>query len=223
MSTNEPGVREVASEELARTGFSVLRRTKIEYRRRDGTWQTFQRETYDRGNGAAILLYDPGRDRVLLVRQFRYPVFANPGRGATTATRGWLIEVPAGLLDDHEAAGRSAEEAIRLEAQEEAGVLVTKPVRILDAYTSPGSVTERIAFFVATYDASDRVGEGGGLADEGEDIATLEPTLDEALAMVASGEIADAKTIILIYWAVLNRARFAELGGLDPGSSSDRD
>lgn len=208
--TDGDTIRRLGEEELARTGFSVLRRTTMAYRRRDGTVQTIQRETYDRGNGAAILLHDPGRDRVLLVRQFRYPVFANPLPGAPADGRGWLIEVPAGKLDDdHAVAGETVEEAIRREAEEEAGVCVARPVRILEAYTSPGSVTERIAFFVATYTAADRTGDGGGLVEEGEDIAILEPTLDEAAAMIERGEIADAKTIVLIYWALLNRPRLA--------------
>lgn len=204
-------VRVQGVEELARTGFSVLRRTTIDYRRRDGARQTLRRETYDRGNGAAILLYDPSRDCVLLVRQFRFPVFANPSPHIVLREPGWLVEVPAGLLDDHEAAGRSVEEAIRREAEEEAGVQVAHPVRILEAYTSPGSVTERIAFFAAAYTPADRTGEGGGLVDEGEDITTLEPRLDEAAAMVERGEIADAKTIVLLYWALLHRPKLAAL------------
>jgi nudix-type nucleoside diphosphatase (YffH/AdpP family) len=199
-------VRVLEVEEVARTGFSVLRRTRMAYRRSDGAWQTFWRETYDRGNGAAILLYDPSRDCVLLVRQFRFPVFANPKPDAAAETRGWLIEVPAGLLDDHVAAGRSVEEAIRREAEEEAGVRVADPRRLMDTYMSPGSITERVALFVATYAPSDRTGAGGGLAAEGEDIQILEPTLAEAAAMIARGEIADAKTVILIYWALLHGA-----------------
>jgi nudix-type nucleoside diphosphatase (YffH/AdpP family) len=212
MADDSDGVRTGSSEELARTSLSVLRSTTIDYRRHDGSWQSLRRETYDRGNGAAILLYDPARDCVLLVRQFRYPVYVNPLPNQGGAARGRTIEVPAGLLNDHEAAGRSAEEAIRIEAEEEAGVAVSHPRRILDAYSSPGSVTERLAFFVATYAAADRTGAGGGLPEEGEDIAVLEPRLDEALAMVARGEIVDCKTILLLFWAGLHRV---ELSGVD--------
>lgn len=208
MSDSPERVRVLGVEEVARTGFSVLRRTTIEYRRTDGTWQTFWRETYDRGNGAAILLFDPDRACVLLVRQFRYPVYANPTPGAPGA-RGWLIEVPAGLLEDHIAAGRSVEAAIRQEAEEEAGVRVGHPKRLLDAYMSPGSVTERVALFYAPYSAADRTGKGGGVAAEGEDMTILEPTLDEAAAMIQQGEITDAKTIMLVYWALLHRDRLS--------------
>ena len=212
MADQPERVRILLEEEIARTGFSVLRRTTVEYRRRDGNLQTFQRETYDRGNGAAILLFDPSRDRVLLVRQFRFPVFVNPPAEAAT-DRGWLIEVPAGLLRDHLAEGRSVEEAIRREAEEEAGVNVATPVRLLEAFMSPGSVTERIVLFVASYSSTDRTGSGGGLVAEGEDIAVLEPTLDEAATMIERGDIADAKTIVLIYWALLNRARLGAVLG----------
>ncbi len=200
-------VRTLRTEELARTGFSVLRNTTIAYRRRDGTRQVLQRETYDHGNGAAILLHDAARDCVLLVRQFRFPVYVNPApSGSAVLPPGWTVEVPAGMLDDHLAKGRSAEDAIRREAEEEAGVRVGQPRRVLEAFMSPGSLTERVALFVGSYAAVDRIGPGGGLHHEGEDIAIMEPSLDEALAMVARGEITDAKTIILLYWASLNRS-----------------
>jgi nudix-type nucleoside diphosphatase (YffH/AdpP family) len=163
----------------------VLRRTTFDHRRRDGTWQTLDRETYDRGNGAAILLHDPSRGVVLLTRQFRYPAYVN-GHPEP------LVEVVAGLLDE-----RSPEEAIRQEAEEEAGCRIAAPRRVFEAFMSPGSVMERLVFFVAEYSAADRAA-GGGLAAEGEDIEVLEPTLDEALAMVARGEIVDAKTIMLL-------------------------
>jgi nudix-type nucleoside diphosphatase (YffH/AdpP family) len=163
----------------------VLRRTTFDHRRCDGTWQTLDRETYDRGNGAAILLHDPSRGVVLLTRQFRYPAYVN-GHPEP------LVEVVAGLLDE-----RSPEEAIRQEAEEEAGCRIAAPRRVFEAFMSPGSVMERLVFFVAEYSAADRAA-GGGLAAEGEDIEVLEPTLDEALAMVARGEIVDAKTIMLL-------------------------
>ena len=169
----------------------LLRKTVFDYRRRDGTWQTLSRETYDRGDGAVILPYDPARGTVLLTRQFRFPAYVN-GHPAP------MIEAIAGLLDS-----REAEEAIRKEAEEEAGCRVAAPRRVFDAFMSPGSVTERLAFFVAEYSAADRVGAGGGLAGEGEDIEVLEPTLGEALAMVARGDICDAKTIMLLQYVRL--------------------
>ncbi len=205
------GIRVLGTEELARTGFSVLRATTIEYRRRDGRWQRLRRETYDHGNGAGILLYDPARDCVLLVRQFRFPAYVNPTPTAPPGVSpGWILEVPAGMLADHAAAGRNAADAIRLEVAEEAGVRVGDPRLVVDAYMSPGSLTERVALFVGTYAVQDRIGPGGGLAHEGEDIAIVEMRLDDALAMVARGEIADAKTIILLYWAALNRVQLRD-------------
>lgn len=164
----------------------VLRKTTFDYQRRDGTWQTLSRETYDRGDGAVVLPCDPSRGAVLLTRQFRYPAFAN-GHPEP------LIEAIAGLLD-----ARDPEEAIRREAEEEAGIRVRRPRRVFEAFMSPGSVTERLTFFVAEYDREDRVAPGGGVVAEGEDIEVLEPTLDEALAMIADGRIVDAKTIMLL-------------------------
>jgi nudix-type nucleoside diphosphatase (YffH/AdpP family) len=169
----------------------VLRKTTFDYRRRDGTWQTLARETYDRGNCAVILPYDPRRGTVLLTRQFRYPAYVN-GHAEP------LVEAVAGLLDE-----RSPEEAIRHEAEEEAGCRVAEPRRVFEAFMSPGSVTERLVFFVAEYSAADRVTDGGGVVAEGEDIEVLEPTLDEALAMVGDGRIVDAKTIMLLQYAKL--------------------
>jgi nudix-type nucleoside diphosphatase (YffH/AdpP family) len=171
----------------------VLRKSTFDYRRRDGTWQTQTRESYDRGNGAAILLYDPSRGTVLLTRQFRYPAYQN-GHPEP------LIEAVAGMLDEN-----SPEVTIRREAEEEAGYRIAKPRQVFEAFMSPGAMTEKLIFFVAEYSASDRIGAGGGLKAEGEDIEVLEPTLDQALAMIESGAIIDAKTIMLLQHAKLNR------------------
>lgn len=170
----------------------VLKKTIFDYRRRDGSWQTLSRETYDRGNGAALLLYDPTRGTVLLTRQFRFPAYVN-GHAEP------LLEVCAGLLD-----ARSPEEAIRAEAEEELGVTVQAPRRVFDAFMSPGSVTERLYFFVAEYDPATRAGAGGGVAEEGEDIEVLELHMDEAMRMMADGRIADGKTIMLLQYAALH-------------------
>lgn len=169
----------------------VLKKTTFDYRRKDGTWQTMSRETYDRGNGAVILPYDPARGTVLLTRQFRYPAYVN-GHPAP------LIEACAGLLD-----ARDPETAIRQEAEEELGYRLTGLRQVMDVFMSPGSVTERLVFFVARYSAADRVADGGGVAAEGEEIERLEPKLDAALAMVERGEIRDGKTIILLHHAKL--------------------
>ena len=169
----------------------VLRKTVFDYRRRDGSWQTLSRETYDRGNGAVILLYDAHRRTVLLTRQFRFPAFVN-GHPAP------MIEAVAGLLDE-----LSPEDAIRREAEEEAGCRIAAPRRLFEAFMSPGSVTERLVFFAAEYTAADRIHEGGGLLAEGEDIEVLELEFDDALAMIERGEIVDAKTIMLLHYAKL--------------------
>jgi nudix-type nucleoside diphosphatase (YffH/AdpP family) len=172
----------------------ILRKTLFEYRRNDGTWQRQSRESYDRGNGAAILLHDPERGTVVLTRQFRFPAFANGHDDL-------LIEVPAGLLDD-----ASPEDRIRAEVEEETGFRVTEVTRVFQAFTSPGSVTEVLHCFTGRYSPADRVGQGGGHPGEGEDIEVLEPTLNEALAMVADGRIRDAKTIMLLQYAALHLA-----------------
>ncbi|MFB9953814.1 NUDIX domain-containing protein [Cellulomonas denverensis] len=190
--TGNPDVR-VRQVEVTSDGWHVLRRTTLDYRRRDGRWTSQQRETYDRGNGAVILLHDPERDTVLLTRQFRYPAYVNGHPD------GMLIEAAAGLLDLDD-----PETAIRREAAEELGVRVGPVTHLFDVYMSPGSVTERLHYYLATYRPADRTGSGGGLAEEGEDIEVLELPLTEALAMVADGRIADGKTIILLQWLALS-------------------
>jgi nudix-type nucleoside diphosphatase (YffH/AdpP family) len=196
-----PGVV-VRGVELTSDGWHVLRRTTFDYRRRDGRWSTEQRETYDRGNGAAILLYDPERRTVLLTRQFRYPAYVNDHPD------GMLIEAAAGLLDDDD-----PETAIRREAREELGVAVGELTHLFDAYMSPGSVTERLHCYAAPYSPADRSGPGGGLAHDGEDIEVLELTIDDALAGIGDGRIVDGKTIMLLQWLALNRAGGPGTGG----------
>ncbi|MEU1056673.1 NUDIX domain-containing protein [Streptomyces sp. NPDC005876] len=196
-----PRVR-VRDVELTSRGWHVLRRTTFDYRRRDGRWVTQQRETYDRGDGAVVLPYDTGRRRVLLVRQFRYPAYVNGHPD------GMLVEAAAGLLD-----GDAPPTAIRREAAEELGVTLGPLTHVLDAYMSPGSVTERLHFYAGPYTPADRTGAGGGLAEEGEDIEVLELPFAEALAMVRDGRIADAKTVMLLQWAALE-------GPFAPGSGT---
>lgn len=187
-----PDVR-VMDVELIAAGWHVLRRTTLEVRAPDGTWQRQQRETYDRGNGATILLYDPEQRRVLLTRQFRYPVYVNGHPD------GMLLETAAGLLDDDDPTT-----AIRREAQEETGVAVGDLTHVWDVYMSPGSVTERIHFFAAPYDGSTLTSDRAGLADEGEHIELVDIDIDDALGMIRDGRIQDAKTIMLLQWAVLD-------------------
>lgn len=173
-------------------GHGVLRTTRMQHRRFDGTWQTLNRETYDRGNGCALLAYDPGRGCVLLVRQFRYPAYVS-GHAAP------LLEVIAGLVDDN-----PPDVAIRKEAHEEAGLTLRAVRPVFAAYMSPGAITERLSFFVAEYEASDRTGAGGGLIGEGEDIEVVEIPADTAIAMIGDGRIVDAKTIMLLQHARLS-------------------
>jgi GDP-mannose pyrophosphatase NudK len=170
----------------------ILRKYTFAYRRRDGTEQRQEREAYDRGNGAAILLYNKERETIILTRQFRLPALVNGHPD------GMLLEAPAGLLDADDPVT-----AIRREAEEETGYRIKEVKEVLSAYMSPGSVTERLHLFTAEYTAADRVGAGGGHEGEGEDIEVVEVTLKEALAMIDRGEIIDAKTIILLYHAAL--------------------
>ena len=179
--------------ELTSQGWHVLRRTTFDYRRRDGRWERQQRETYDRGNGAVILPYDVERRTVLLTRQFRFPAYVNDHPD------GLLIEAAAGLLDADDPLT-----AIRRESAEELGVTLSRIEHVFDAYMSPGSVTERLHFFAAAYTPENRTSEGGGVADEGEDIEVLELDFAEALAMTREGQIIDGKTIMLLQWAALH-------------------
>src|SRR5689334_8967150 len=188
-----PHVRVGKVEVLARA-WGTLRRTELELRRADGSWSTQARETYDRGNGATILLHDEERDTVLLVRQFRYPAYVNGHPD------GYLLEAPAGLLDDEDALT-----GIRREAEEETGVRVREVEQLFELYMSPGSVTERIAFFRATYRRGQATGPAG--ADDAEDLEVVELSLGEALRMVEDGRIADGKTVILLQHEALRRPR----------------
>jgi nudix-type nucleoside diphosphatase (YffH/AdpP family) len=181
---NSP-IRITAEETLSDSWYN-LKKYSFDLRRQDGSWQAQTREVYDRGNGATILLYNRGQRTVLLIRQFRMPTFVNDYPG-------YLIETAAGLLDN-----ASPEERIRLEAEEETGYRVGHVEKIYAAFMSPGSVTERIHFFIGEYTQADQIGTGGGLEEEGEDIEVLELGFEQALAMVQSGEIVDGKTIMLL-------------------------
>lgn len=169
-----------------------LTKYSIAYRRSDGAIERQDREVYDRGDGAAILLYNKQRRTIVLTRQFRLPALLNGHPD------GMLLEAPAGLLDADDPVT-----AIRREAEEETGYRVAHVEEVLAPIMSPGSVTERLHLFVGEYTAADRVSAGGGHASEGEDIEVIEVALDQALAMIERGEIADAKTIMLVYHARL--------------------
>lgn len=171
----------------------TLRKAVFDYRRRDGAWQENARESYDIGNGAAVLPIDAARDKVLLIKQFRWPAFE-------AGYRELLIEAPAGKLD-----GDDPKTCVTREALEEAGIAIKDVELFSHCFMSAGAVKERLSLFLARYDSTAPREKGGGHEHEGEDIETLEVSLDQALAMIASGEIVDAKTIMLLQAAALRR------------------
>ncbi len=184
---------EVLESDLLSDNWAILKRSKIRVRFADGSSAEQWRETYDRGDGAVILPYDPVRRHVLLGRQFRWPAAYRED------PEPWLIEAAAGVLDD-----ASPEKRIREEAQEELGLTLTRPDFLFDLYMSPGSVTEKLHFFAAQYRADEATQRFGGLRNEGEVIEILDLPLDEALTMIVNGRIRDAKTVILLQYAALH-------------------
>ncbi len=165
----------------------TLNKVVCDYKMPDGQWVEQARESYDRGNGAAVLLYNKKKQTVVLISQFRMPTYLNGNK------TGLMIEVTAGLLD-----GDDPQTCVIKEAEEESGFRVKKVEKVFEAYMSPGAVTEIIHFYIAEYQESDKVSEGGGLAAEQEDITVLELGFEEALNMIYTGEIKDAKTIMLL-------------------------
>lgn len=204
-----PGI-EVVQTEVLSDDWYTLRKVTFRQRRSDGVWSLQSREAYDRGNGAALLLYHPIRQSVVLTRQFRLPTFVNGNPD------GMLVEVCAGLLD-----GDDPETAIRREAEEETGFRVGPVTKVFEVYTSPGSVTEVLHLFLAPYADDDRLSSGGGTGDE-EQIEVLELSGAEAWRWVRDGRIRDAKTILLLQHAALagllvGPGSTAESGSTSPG------
>ncbi len=186
-------VRNIKKEVLSNNWYTLNKLT-FEYQKEDGSWETQQREAYDRGNGAAILLYNQAKKTVVLTRQFRMPTYINGN------TDGMMIEVCAGLLD-----GDHPEDCIKKEVEEETGYKVDKVTKVFESYMSPGSVTEILYFFIGSYEDAIKLSDGGGAEDETENIEVLEYPFDKALAMITSGEIKDAKTIMLLQYAKINK------------------
>ncbi|GEO12062.1 GDP-mannose pyrophosphatase NudK [Segetibacter aerophilus] len=182
----------ILNTEILSNNWYTLKKVTYEYQKKDGGWSKQNREAYDRGNGATILLYNRDSQTVILTRQFRMPTFINGNAD------GMLIEACAGLLDKD-----NAEECIKRETEEETGYKVSDVRKIFEAYMSPGSVTEIIYFFVAAYSSSMKVNEGGGIEHEQEDIEVLEIPFDKAIQMMEDGEIKDGKTIMLLQYAKL--------------------
>ncbi|MGL4630073.1 MAG: GDP-mannose pyrophosphatase NudK [Leadbetterella sp.] len=179
--------------EILSDNWYTLRKITFDYLKKDGSWRTQSREAYDRGNGATILLYNKNQKTVILTRQFRLPTFVNGNES------GMLIEACAGLLDED-----NPEDCIRRETEEETGYKITEVRKIFEAYMSPGSVTEILHFFIAEYSKEMKVGDGGGLDYEEENIEVLEIELEKAIRMIESGEIKDGKTIMLLQYIKLN-------------------
>ena len=182
-------IREV-KKELLSDNWYTLNKFTFDYQKEDGSWETQQREAYDRGNGAAILLYNKRKGTVVLTRQFRMPTYVNGNAD------GMMIEVCAGLLD-----GDNPEDCIKKEVEEETGYQIANVERVFKTYMSPGSVTEILYLFVGAYEDQMKIGEGGGAEHETENIEVLEYPFQKALDMMASGEINDAKTILLLQFA----------------------
>lgn len=183
----------IVKTEVLSDNWYTLRKFTYEYQKANGDIITQSREAYDRGNGAVILLYNKEQQTVILTQQFRLPTFVN---GNPT---GMMIEACAGLLDKD-----NAEDCIRRETEEETGYKITHIKKVFEAYMSPGSVTEILYFFVAEYSADMKVTDGGGLLEEEENIEVLELSLEDAVQMVANGEIKDAKTIMLLQYVQLH-------------------
>ena len=171
----------------------TLKKITFDYLKRNGVWQTQMRESYDRGNGAAILLYNPKNKTVILTKQFRIPTYINGNPD------GMMIECCAGLLDQN-----NPEDCIKKEVLEETGYQVHHVKKLFEAYVSPGAVTEILHLFIAEYDRSMKVEAGGGLEHEQEDIEVLELDFETAYAMIEKGDIKDAKTIMLLQYAKIN-------------------
>jgi GDP-mannose pyrophosphatase NudK len=177
----------IVNTEILSDNWYFLRKITYEYLKNNGSWETVSREAYDRGNAAVILLYNKANETVILTRQFRMPTFINGN------SSGLLIEACAGLLDSD-----NPEDCIKRETEEETGYKISEMQKIFEVYMSPGSVTEMLHFFIAEYSTDMKVHEGGGLDHEQEDIEVLELPFDKALQMIDTGEIQDAKTIMLL-------------------------
>ena len=187
---------QITEEKLLSDNWYVLKRYTFNYRGKNGQWTTQQREAYDRGNGATILLHNPEHDTVILTRQFRLPTYVNGNRNDDPAHDGMLIETCAGLLDDAPGAPEHPDDAIRRETEEETGYKIAAVEKVMEAYMSPGSVTEKLFFYLAEYTTNTERHAGGGIDEE--EIEILELPLSSAMRMIESGEIQDGKTIMLL-------------------------
>jgi len=183
----------VINEEILSDDWYSLKKYTVDYQRTDGSHQTFSREVYNKGDGVTVFLYNRAQQSIILTRQFRLPLKIQGDSGV-------LIETPAGLLEGEDPTTR-----IRAEIEEETGYRIQQVSKIFDAWMSPGAVTEKLHFFIAEYSRHDRINSGGGIFEEGEDIEVLELPFQQAVAMMQQGEINDAKTIMLLQYAIINK------------------
>ena len=186
-------IKNLTTEVLSNSWYT-LKKVSYDFLKNNGSWQPQTREAYDRGNGAAILLYNKVQKTVILTRQFRLPTFINGNES------GMLIEVCAGLLDKD-----NPEDCVRREAEEETGYKVSHVKKVFETYMSPGSVTEILYLFIAEYNSSMKINDGGGIEHEQEDIEVLEFPVIQAISMIEAGEIKDAKTIMLLQYLQLQK------------------
>lgn len=171
----------------------ILRKYIFEYKKRNGIIETHTREVYDRGNGAAVLLFNKKKNSVILTKQFRLPTYLNGNK------TGMSIEVCAGMLDE-----KDPKKCIIRETREETGYNIQQACKVMEAYMSPGAVTEIIHFFTAECSDDMKIYKGGGRDDEDEEIEVLEYSFEKAYSMIETGEIKDAKTIMLLQYAKIN-------------------
>lgn len=191
---NEHPKIEIREKKLLSDNHYILHRYSIDYEKQNGQVERQEREIYDKGSGAAILLYNLENRTVILTKQFRLAVYLNEG-----LKNGMSLEVPAGLLD-----GLLPEACIIKETLEETGYKIARPVHLYDAYMTPGAVTEKVSYFISSYNETMKIAKGGGLEEEQEEIEVIEIDFLDALAMISRGEILDGKTIMLLQYALLH-------------------
>lgn len=189
---NDPKIS-IKETKLLSDNWYILNKVTFDYQKTDNSVITQQREVYDRGNGAAILLYNKENKTIILTRQFRLPTYLNGNKN------GMMVEVCAGLLDQDE-----PKQCIIRETEEETGYRIPKVTKIMETYMSPGAITEILYLFIGEYDATMKVSEGGGLEHEQENIEVIEMSFDQAYGMIETGELKDAKTIMLLQYAKIN-------------------
>lgn len=188
--------------ELLSNNWGSLKKYSYDYENNDRSWSRQEREVYDRGDGATILLYNTQTNKIILTEQFRIPTFLNKNPD------GILTEACAGKLEVNE----DPNECVIREVLEEAGYQIPSAKKVFEAYMSPGSVTEIIHFFIAPYDESMKVSEGGGQVSEQENITVREIDFDQAILDLKMNRIKDAKTMLLLQYIWVNKILVTKVG-----------